>query len=184
MSRSLLLLAGLALPALAAAQSSNVGPDGAPPLYGCVIDTNQQRFSGLPLDGCVRAAPLSADWHWLGLVARGTEANYVDLRHPVRRDDAIGLWMLSLRPDSSGAVLGGPETFAQFDIKVHVFIDCAARRTWSEQAQLLRNGRTAPQVVKDVVRSEAAPKPIADGSVTAQVEALACDGGHPRATLP
>ena len=44
-------------------------------------------------------------------------------------------------------------------------------------AQLIHGVRTTAEIVK-------VPKPIVNDSTDAQAEALVCDGGHPRATLP
>lgn len=177
--RTLLALVFGATPVLAAGQS-RIGPDGAPPLYGCVTAVDKQRFSGVPLDGCTPAASLPADWRWLGLSAHGTQANDVDLRHVVRQGDAVGVWMLALPPDSSGAVLGGVDTYAQFALKSHRFIDCAAHRAWTDGSVLVRNVRTTPVIVKDVRRDKGVPRAIEENSVLGEVEARVCEGGHPR----
>ncbi len=192
MQKSLLLLAFGAIPLFAAAQGSGgaasvyTGADVAPPLFACV-ENGKSRYGHSASDGpggCRPLAPLPANWRWMGVRSERTEANYVDLHDVTRRGDAIAVWVLVAKPDSSGAVFGGPETFGQFDFKAHRFIDCATRQSWLDEVQLIRGVRTTGEIVKAAKGAKPAPKPIVNDSTDAQIAAVVCDGGHPRATLP
>jgi hypothetical protein len=170
-------------PAAAGNAPGAVGADGAPPLYAC-RSVGAQRYSVTADAGCSLVAPLSADWRLLSVGRDGAEARYLDVRNVARNGDTIAVWIVMVKPDSSGAVFNGIESLRQFDMKSHEVIDCARRQSASDDVQFIRNFRSTAEVVKASTRSNPAPRPLAPGSIIEQVAAAVCDGGHPRAALP
>lgn len=166
--------------------SPNAALGVAPPLFACV-ENGKQRYGASPSEvagGCRPLAAPAVDWYWLGVREDKTVSNYVDLRHAMRQGESVGVWVLMLTPDSSAAVMGGPDTFRQFDLKSHRLYDCAAHQISSDAVQLIRGFRTTAQVVKEASGNKRPPKPILKDSVDEQVAALVCEGGHPRSEPP
>ena len=172
--------------ALADSASPAAVPGAAPALFACV-EHGTQRYGASPSEvagGCRPLAAPAGDWFWLGVREDKSVSDYVDLRHAVRQGELVGVWVLLLKPDSSGAVIGGPDTFEQLDLKSHRYYDCAANQVSSDAVQLIRGFRTSAEVVKAASGHMRPAKPIVHDSVDEQVAALVCEHGHPRDPLP
>lgn len=170
-------------PAAAGSAPGALGVDGAPPLYVCG-SAGAQRYGVTADAGCSLVAPLSADWRLLSVGHDGVEARYLDVQHVARSGDTIAVWIVTVKPDSSGAVFNGVESLRQFDMKSHEVIDCAKRLSGTDDVQFIRNFRSTAEVVKAAKRSNPEPRPLAPGSIIEQVAGVVCDGSHPRAAMP